>query len=136
MADTGYAVTLSAPAGANAKGVLTLVYPESPEPLSKERVQSEVLAACDQFVAESVEKAKVLREFDVPGAYGVYCVFTDASLVGKPAQRDLYKAVAVGEVHLSDEVTLTTSLLFDDEKGPEFKAMLGAVSSAAVTGAK
>jgi hypothetical protein len=136
MEETGYAITLSAPGEANARCVLTLVYVDNPEPLSKEKVQADVLGACDQFVAESVEKAKVLREFDVPGAYGVYCVFTDASMVGKPVQRDAYKAVALGEVHLTDDVTMSASLLFDDEKGPEFKAMLAAVSSASVSKAK
>jgi hypothetical protein len=136
MEDTGYALTLSPPGDANAKCVLTLVYAQDPGPLSKEKVQSDVLAACDNFVAESVEKAKVLREFTVPGAYGVYCVFTDASMVGKPSQRDAYKAVAMGEVHLSDDVTMSASMLFDDERGPEFKAMLAAVSSASVSGAK
>lgn len=133
MEETGYAVTLSAPASANATCVLTLVYVDNPEPLSKEKVQADVLAACEQFVAESVEKTKVLREFDVPGAYGAYCVFTDASMVGKPVQHGTYKAVALGEIHLTDDVTMSASLLFDDEKGPEFKAMLAAVSSASVS---
>jgi hypothetical protein len=136
MQDTGWTVTLSAPAGANAKCLLTLVYTDAAEPLSKEKVQSDVLGACDQFVAESVEKVKVLRDFDVPGAYGVYCVFTDASMVGKPVQPDSFKAVAMGEVRLSDEVTMSVSLLFDDEKGAEFRAMLAAVSSASVSGSK
>jgi VCBS repeat-containing protein len=136
MQDTGYTVTLSAPGGANAKCLLTLVYTDGTEALSKEKVQSDVLGACDQFVAESVEKVKVLRDFDVPGAYGVYCVFTDASMVGKPAQPDSFKAVALGEVRLSDEVTVSVSLLFDDERGAELRAMLDAVSSVSVAGAK
>jgi hypothetical protein len=136
MEDTGFAITLTAPGDANATCVLTIVYAEDPGPLSKEKVQSEVLAACDQFAAESVEKAKVLREFNVPGAYGVYCLFTDASRVGKPVEHGSYKAVALGEVHLSDDVSMSASMLFDDEKGPEFKAMLAAISSAAVSGAK
>ncbi len=136
MEETGYALTLSAPGDENAKCVLTLVFVDNPEPLSKDKVQADVLAACDQFVAESVEKAKVLREFDVPGAYGVYCLFTDASLVGKPVQRDAYKAVAMGEVHVADDLTMSASMLFDDEKGPEFKAMLAAVSSASVAKSK
>jgi hypothetical protein len=136
MEDTGYAITLTAPGEANATCVLTLVYAEDPGPLSKEKVQSDVLAACDQFAAESVEKAKVLREFAVPGAYGVYCLFTDASRVGKPVERGAFKAVALGEIHLTDDVTMSASMLFDDEKGPEFKAMLGAISSAGISGAK
>jgi hypothetical protein len=136
MEDTGYALTLSPPGDANAKCILTLVYAETPEPLSKERVQSEVLSACEQFVDASVEKRKVLQEFNVPGAYGVYCVFTDASMVGKPVTRDAFKAVAMGEVHLSDDVTMSASMLFDDVKGPEFQAMLAAVSSVSISGAR
>jgi len=136
MEDAGYAITLSAPAPSNAKCVLSLVYVEAPEPLSKERVQAEVLSACDQFVEASVEKKKTLREFSVPGAYGVYCLFTDASMVGKPSAPDQFKLVAMGEVHLSDEVTMSASMLFDDEKGPEFQAMLGAVSSCSISRAK
>jgi hypothetical protein len=136
MEETGYALTLTAPGDANAACVLTLVFVDNPEPLSKEKVQADVLAACDQFVAESVEKAKVPREFDVPGAYGVYCVFTDASRVGKPVERGTYRAVAMGEVHLTDDVTMSASMLFDDMKGPEFKAMLAAVSSASISKSK
>ncbi|HXN34726.1 MAG TPA: hypothetical protein VN877_01050 [Opitutaceae bacterium] len=136
MEGAGYAITLSAPGAANAKCVLSLVYVETPEPLSRERVQAEVLSACDQFVDASLEKKKVLREFSVPGSYGVYCLFTDASMVGKPAAPDQFKVVALGEVHLSDEITMSASMLFDDEKGPEFQAMLGAISSCSVSGAK
>jgi hypothetical protein len=136
MEETGYALTLTAPGDANATCVVTLVYADDPAPLSKEKVQADVLAACDQFVAESVEKVKVLREFDVPGAYGVYCLFTDASRVGKPVERGSFKAVALGEVHLTDDLTMSASLLFDDEKGPELKAMLAAISSASVSKAK
>jgi hypothetical protein len=56
--------------------------------------------------------------------------------VGKPVERGAFKAVALGEIHLTDDVTMSASMLFDDEKGPEFKAMLGAISSAGISGAK
>jgi hypothetical protein len=136
MEDTGYTLTLTAPGTANANLILTLVYVENTEPASKERVQQEVLSASDQFVPASVEKKKVLQDFAVPGAYGVYCVFTDASMVGKPVTKNLFKMVALGEVHLADDLSMSVSMLFDDAKGPEFQAMLDTISSVSVTKAK
>jgi hypothetical protein len=134
MEESGFAVTLSPPGGANASCLLTLVYVDDAAPLSKDKVQ--VLSACDQFVDQSVEKKKTLQEFTVPGAYGVYCLFTDASMVGKPTQKDMFKAVALGEVFLAEDLTMSVSMLFDDAKGPEFKAMLEAVSSCSVSKSK
>jgi hypothetical protein len=131
MEDNGYTVSLSAPG--NAKCVLSVIFVLSPEPLSKERVQDEVLAACDQFVDASVEKKKTIQEFDVPGAYGAYCVFTDASLVGKPVVKDAFKVLGIGEIRLSDDLTASVSLLADDATGPDFQAMLAAVSSIKVS---
>lgn len=129
MEENGYAVTLSAPAGANAKCVVSLIYVPNPEAFTKERIQDEVLVAADQYVDASVEKRKVLRDFSVPDAIGYYCVFTDASLVGKPAEHDNFKVVGVGEIRFSQDLTSAVSLLADDENGPEFKAMLAAISS-------
>jgi hypothetical protein len=136
MPDSGVTITLSGPASVNASCILSVVFVENPEALSKERVQAEVLSACDHFVDQSVEKKKTLQEFSVPGCYGVYCVFTDASMVGKPFEKDQFKAVALGEVHLADDLTMTISMLFDDPKGPEFQAMLETVSSCSVSKAK
>jgi hypothetical protein len=136
MEETGFAITLSPPGAANASCLLTLVYVDNPEPLSKDRVQGQVLSACDQFVDQSVEKKKTLQEFTIPGAYGAYCLFTDASMVGKPPQKDMFKVVALGEVFLADDLTMSVSMLFDDAKGPEFQAMLEAVSSCGVSKSK
>jgi hypothetical protein len=136
MEETGFAITLIPPGTANASCLLTLVYVDNPEPLSKDRVQGQVLSACDQFVDQSVEKKKTLQEFTIPGAYGVYCLFTDASMVGKPPQKDMFKVVAIGEVFLAEDLTMSVSMLFDDAKGPEFQAMLAAVSSCSVSKSK
>jgi hypothetical protein len=131
--ENGYAVTLSAPGEVNGKCLLTLIYVPNPEAFTKERIQDEVLVAADQYVDASVEKKKVLRDFNVPNSFGYYCVFTDASLVGKPSEHDNFKVVGVGEIRFSDDLTSAVSLLADDEKGPEFKAMLAAISSIRVT---
>jgi hypothetical protein len=129
MEENGYAVTFSAPGQVNAKCVISLLYVPNPEAFTKERIQDEVLVAADQYVEASVEKKKTLREFNVPNSIGYYCVFTDASMVGKPAEHDNFKVVGVGEIRFSEDLTSAVSLLADDENGPEFKAMLSALSS-------
>ena len=116
--------------------LMTLLYVPAPEPVTKERVQDEVLSAGDQFVDSSVEKKKTLRDFNVAGAISAYCVFTDASLVGKPPEKGNFKVVAAGVVQFGDDLAIATTLLFDDEKGPVFATMLATVKSASVTRAK
>jgi len=131
--DIGYVVVLSPPGEANAQFVLNLVFTEKGEASSNDEVRDKALAAADQFVGSSVEKRKVLREFSMPaGSFGAYCVFTDASVVGQPPKKDVFKMIAVGIIRLSDGVSASVNLLFDDEKGPEFASMLAAVSSARV----
>jgi hypothetical protein len=130
--DTGYAIVLTPPADVNARCLLNLLFVPSGEPLSKEDVQEKVLTISDQFVAESVEKKKVLRDFAVSMGYGAYCVFTDASRVGQPPEKDSFKVVAVGMIRFNDDLAAAVSMGSDDEKGPDFAAMMKAVSSAAV----
>lgn len=131
--DTGFAIVLSPPGEVNAKCLLNLVFVPKDEPTGKDDVKDKVLSAADQFVDASVEKKKALRDFDMSGgATGAYCVFTDASLVGQPTKKDDFKVLAVGMVRFNDEVSASVSLLADEEKGPDFAAMLAAVSSAAV----
>jgi len=130
--DSGYLIVLTPPADVNARCVLNVVFVPSGEPSSKQEIQEKVLAICDQFVDASVEKKKVLHDFAVSTGYGAYCVFTDASRVGLPPEKDSFKAVASGMVRLNDDVSVAVILLTDDAKGPDFEAMLKAVSSAAV----
>ena len=131
--DSGLALTLSAPGEANAKCLVNLSMVAEPKPVAKELVDEQVLSVCEQFVDQSVEKKKTLRDFGLSGAaYGSYCVFTDASLVGKPVKRDEFKVIAIGIVRFRDDVMAAVSVAGDDEKSPEFSAMLAAVRSAAV----
>jgi hypothetical protein len=132
--DMGFVVLISPPGDVNAQFVLNLVFADKGEASSNDDIRDKALAAADQFVESSVEKKKVLREFSLPaGSYGAYCVFTDASLVGQPPKKDSFKMVAVGIARLSDGVSASVNLLFDDDKGPEFASMLAALSSAKVT---
>ena len=127
--DSGFAITLSPPAGVNAKLLLNIAFVPEPKPVSKDEVDEKVLSVCDQFVDASVEKKKTLRDFSLSGsAFGSYCVFTDASLVGQPAKPNEFKVIGIGIIRYSDEVMAAVSVAGDDEKGPEFAAMTAAVS--------
>jgi hypothetical protein len=135
--DSGYAITLSPPDGVNAKCLLNVTFVPEPKPVAKETVDEEVLSVCDQFVDQSVEKKKTLRDFGASGgAYGSYCVFTDAALVGKPAKHDEFKVIGIGIIHFRDDVMAAVSVAGDDERGADFSQMLAAVRSASVSAAK
>jgi hypothetical protein len=132
--DSGVAVTLSPPAGVNAKLLLNVAFVPEPKPVSKDEVQEKVLSVCDQFVDASVEKKKTLRDFALNGsAFGSYCIFTDASLVGRVSKPDEFKVIGVGIIRFSDDVISAVSLAGDDEKGSDFSAMMAAVSSTSLS---
>ncbi len=134
--DTGYAVVLAPPAEVNARCVISLVFTQPGEPSTKEDVQEKVLAMGDQFVEASVEKKKVLRDFAVSMGYGAYCVFTDASRVGQPPEKDNFKVAASGMVRFNGDLSASVIMASDDESGPDFDAMLKAVASAKVAPGK
>jgi len=129
VAESGYTVTLSPAGDANAKCIINVTFVPDPQPVSKEKVQEEVLDVGEQFVDQSVEKKKVLRDLNAAGGvYGCYCVFTDASMVGQPSKKDEFKVIGVGVVQYDDKVMAAFSVAADDEKGSDFASMLAAVS--------
>jgi len=130
--ETGFALVLTPPPEVNARLLLNLVFVPSGEPSTKEDLREKVLTIAEQFVAASVEKKKVLRDFEVSQGYGAYCLFTDASLVGQPPQKDSFKVIAVGMVRFNEDLAAAVSLATDDERGSDFAAMLKSVASAAV----
>jgi hypothetical protein len=128
--DSGFAITVSPPSGVNAKLLVNIAFVPEPKPTSRDEIQEKVLSVCDQFVDASVEKKKTLRDFSLQGsAFGSYCVFTDASLVGKAPKPDEFKVIGVGIIRYTDEIVAAISIAGDDEKGPDFAAMLAAVST-------
>jgi hypothetical protein len=131
--DSGLAVTLTAPATVNASGIVNLTFVPKEEPVTKEQLKEAVQALGEKFVDQSVEKKKTLREFSVAQGYGYYCVFTDASMVGQPPKKDAFKVVAVGIIHVNDDLLATIGLSCDDEKGPDLAALLASLSSASFT---
>jgi hypothetical protein len=135
--DSGYAITLSPPASENAKCLINITFVAEPKSVSKETVDEEVLSVCDQFVDQSVEKKKTLRDFgSTGGAYGSYCVFTDASMVGQTPKRDEFKVIGIGIIHFRDDVMAAISLAAEEENSADFLAMLAAVKSATLSPAR
>jgi len=124
----GFAFVFRPRGQANAKCLLTLAYVKKTQ-LDKERIRREVLRATEGFVAQSVEKKTILKDFTIKQGYGAYCTFTDASLVGKEPKRDDYKVMGSGQVQLSDEVLGVVSIFADAADGPEFKSMLAIINS-------
>jgi len=124
----GFAFAFKPRNQANAKCLLTLAYTKKTK-LDKERIRREVLRATEGFAAQSVEKKANLKDFAIKQGYGVYCIFTDASLVGKETKRDDYKVMASGQIQLSDEVLGVVSIFADAADGLEFKSMLAIINS-------
>ena len=134
--DAGYVLIISPPPNVNAKLVINVVFPPDKQPLSKEAIREEADAAADQYVEASVEKKKVLQEFKLSSGYGAYCVLTDASMVGKPPAKDMFKMVGTGIIWFNEDVKAGVTMVADDANGPDFAALLAAVSSTAVSSKK
>jgi len=124
----GYAFALKPRSDANAKCLLTFAYTTNGAP-NKEVIRKEVLRITEQFVPESVEKKKNLKDFSLKTGYGAYCLFTDASLVGKNVKPGDYKVMGSGQVQPADNVVGVVSLFADDADGVELKAMTKIINS-------
>ena len=112
--------------------MLTFAYTTNGVP-NKEIIRKEVLRICEEFVSESVEKKKNLKDFSLEKGYGAYCLFTDASLVGKNVKPGEYKIMGSGEVQPADNMVGAVSLFADEADGIELKAMMKIINSLKVT---
>ena len=125
----GYAFAIKPRSDANAKCLLTFAYTTNGAP-NKEDIRKEVLRITEQFVSQSVEKKQNLKDFSLGTGFGSYCLFTDASLVGKKVKPgDDYKVMGSGQVQPADNVVGVVSLFADEGDGVEMKAMLKIINS-------
>jgi len=124
----GYAFAIKPRRHANAKCLLTFAYTTNGAP-NKEGIRNMVLSSCEAFVSESVEKTKNLKEFSLEKGYGAYCLFTDASLVGKDARPGDYKVMGSGEIQPADNMLGVVTLFADEADGEELKAMVKIINS-------
>lgn len=61
--------------------------------------------------------------------YGAYCLFTDASMVGKKERTGDYKVMGSGQVQPSEGVVGVVSLFADEADGKDLKAMVRIINS-------
>lgn len=128
----GYAFAIKPRSDANAKCLLTFAYTTNGAP-NKEAIRKEVLRITEQFVSESVEKKKNLKDFSLGTGFGSYCLFTDASLVGKKVKPGDYKVMGSGQVQPADNLVGVVSLFADEADGLEMKEMLNIINSLKVS---
>ena len=128
----GYTLSFTPAEDVNAKCLLTFLFVTS-RPPDQAGIRGEVLRNCEQFVSESVEKKKNLKDFSLERGYGAYCVFTDASLVGKKAKPGQYKVMGSGQLQPSEDMVGVVSLFADDAESEEFTAMVSIINSLKVT---
>ena len=124
----GYTFVVKPRTDANARCLLTFAYTTNGAP-NKELIRKEVLRISEQFVSESVEKKQNLKEFSLEKGYGCYCLFTDASLVGKKTTPGNYKVMGSGQVQPVDNLVGVVSLFADEADGEEMKAMVRIINS-------
>jgi hypothetical protein len=128
----GYVFAIKPRSDANAKCLLTFAYTTNGAP-NRETVRKEVLRITRQLVSKSVEKKQNLKDFSLEPGFGSYCLFTDATLVGKKAKPGDYKVLASGEVQPADNMVGVVSLFADEADGPEMEAMFKMINSLKVT---
>jgi hypothetical protein len=128
----GYALSFKPNGDANVKCLLTFLYTANRTP-DKAVIRADVLRICEQFVSQSVEKKAELKDFSLEKGFGAYCVFTDASLVGKKVKPGDYKVMGSGQIQPSEDMLGVVSLFADDAAGKEFKAMVNIINSLKVT---
>jgi len=124
----GYALALKPMGGEHAKCLITFAYVHEPA-VDRERIRKQVVDATKQLVSGSVEKKQSLKDFKLSQGYGAYCVFTDASLIGKEPEGDDYRVLGSGVIQLSGNVLGVVSIFADDASGLEFKSMLEALNT-------
>jgi len=106
--------------GSNDALVVTAIPVADDRLAAPESVKAMAEAALRRFAETSVEGKVVLKEFKFGGVPGVIATFTDASLVGKPAIKDDYKAMTSGFVYLGDGVLVTATIFTDTIDGRSY----------------
>lgn len=113
----------------NASCKLEITLPDADRFEHKSRLKLRVEADAAVYEEVSVEGKARAREFllSVPGAYGFYCNFTDASLRGQPPEPGNYKVISVGKIRLAPRVLLDVFIGADDFRDQPYQQLLGAI---------
>src|SRR5215510_2292630 len=111
----------------NAQFSLIILPPE--QPLKVEQVKSRLEDITRQFLDRSVEKVFDPKPLTLSRGSGWVVEFTDASLLGKPAEPGNYKVTRSALALLDDQVILIATILFDDPSLAEVGMAMSLLSS-------
>lgn len=126
---SGYTISIESKTGANAACRITVIAVQNATFPDKGRTRDEFMQLALNFSPGSVEKKAVPKEFSLKSGFGLYCSFTDASLVGKSPARGNYKTVSPGLIYLTKDLVLAVTIFTDDLSGPEFKQLVDIIQS-------
>ncbi len=94
-----------------------------------ENLKAMVEETTQQFVSGSVEGKADLKKIRLGGRPGFSVTFTDAELVGKPSEKDNYKALTTCFVYLGEHFMLTATVFSDDVTGKAYSEGMGILKS-------
>lgn len=106
---------------------ITLANTPSDRPLDPAKLATMLEEMVRNYVDGSVEKRFAPQPLPLAQGRGLYVQFTDAALVGHPAQRENLKVMRNAIAALDDHALAIITLQFDDPAAPELSAMMGIV---------
>jgi hypothetical protein len=129
VSDLGDGITLTArPKGdVNATFSLKVTFPEKDSLGTKARLKQKVEEDNANMAGQSVEGRAVAKEFSLRSGYGFHCDFTDPDLVGKPPQKDNFKTISLGLIHLAPDVLVEVGISADGFKSEPYQTLLGMI---------
>jgi len=127
--EVGYAFRASPDSPAAAVAQITLLEAKPDHPFTSEAATKLFDKMVQPFVSGSVEKRIVSHSLAPQQGFGMYCQFTDASLVGKPPEKNNFKCQYNALLVLDTYIGVVATLQFDDPDKPEPAAMLALLRS-------
>lgn len=124
----GYTFCIKPLKDAKAKCVLSFLYLTNGAP-DRDVIRSDAMRIGEVFVDGAAGRTEALRDFSLQKGFGAYCVFTNATLVGRVGGTADFKVMGIGEVQPADNMSATVSLLANEADGDEFKAMIKMINS-------
>ena len=121
--DRAYNLTLTPPASVKARFTLSIGNTKTGKPLTKRQFDDMSKTTAGFVIPDSVEKKAAYKDIQVRGGRGIYCVFTDASLVNKKTGPHQYKYAGQFLANYDNGYFAYATVLTDDPNGAEFQLM-------------
>jgi hypothetical protein len=120
-------VTVTPKGDVNANCSLTVTFPEKDKLDTKSRLREKVETDGEEMAKHAVEGRAVAKEFALRTGYGFHCDFTDPDLVGKPPEKDNFKTISLGLIHVAPDVLVEVAISADGFKSEPYQTLLGMI---------